>query len=193
MGVGSLNTKAMLSMCFCPVFPLSFFLFVFFFCYNVIHLRWMTVVVHLRSPPGKSHLIRFSPRYNDPFANILKIPIAVVHRRSSFCPSYIRIPEPSLVRCLESHRIPCPSHSSQSPLSAALPHVLIGLVAPVAPMAPMGPANNNKPNLRGDNISASREDDGDILENSTINTNIATTKTVKLSCKDSEEPRGRCG
>ena len=139
MGVGSLNTKAMLSMCFylCPVFSLSFFLFVFFFCYNVIHLRWMTVVVLLRSPPGKSHLIRFSPRYNDPFANILEIPIAVVHRRSSFCPSYIPIPEPSLVRCLGSHRIACPSHSLQSPLSAALPHVLIALVA--SPPSPPWP------------------------------------------------------
>ena len=146
MGVGSLNTKAMLSMCFylCPVFSLSFSLFVFFFCYNVIHLRLMTVVVLLQSPPGKSHLIRFSPRYNNPFTNILKIPIAFVHRRSSFCPSYILIPEPLLVCCLGSHRIPCPSHSLPSPLSAALPHVLIALVAPVAPMAPMGVANNNR-------------------------------------------------
>ena len=63
MGVASLNTKAMLSMCFylCPIFSVVF-LFVFFFCYNVIHLRWMTVVAHLRSPTGKSHLIRFLPR-----------------------------------------------------------------------------------------------------------------------------------
>ena len=63
MGVGSLNRKAMLSMCFylCPVFSLSFFHFVFFFCYKVIHLRWMTVVIYLQSPPGKSQLIRFSP------------------------------------------------------------------------------------------------------------------------------------
>ena len=40
------------------------FLFVSFFCYNVVHLRWVTVVAHLRSPPGKSHRIRSLPRYH---------------------------------------------------------------------------------------------------------------------------------
>ena len=122
MGVASLNTKAMLSMCFylCPIFSVVF-LFVFFFCYNVIHLRWMTVFAHLWSLPGRSHLIRFSPRYNDPCADILLFPIAVVHLRASFGPSYIPIPYPSLVRCLGSHRIPCPSHSSHSPPFADAP------------------------------------------------------------------------
>ena len=100
---------------------LSDFLFaVFFFYYNFIHLRWMTVVVHLRSPPGKSHLIHFLPRCH-PFHQLIfyrnQAPLPAVPPVLHSRPQILAPPFPGVLPDL------LPSHSSLfPPFADAPPH-----------------------------------------------------------------------
>ena len=140
MGVASLNTNQCF-LCFylCPIFSLSFSFSFSFFCYNVIHLRWMTVVVHLRSPPGKSHLIRFLPRCH-------LFPLLTFHRGQSPLPAAARrsarltfqSPNPRSSAVWDP-TIPCPWHSSHSPPFADTPPRPYRPIAAVAPIAPVAP------------------------------------------------------
>ena len=138
MGVASLNTNQCF-LCFylCPIFSLLFFLFVFFFCYNVIHLWWMTVVAHLRSPPGKSHLICFLPRCH-------LFHLLTFHRGQSALPAAARrsarltfqSPNPRSSAVWDPTRSPAlgiPIILLHSPI---LPHVLIAPSPETPPLLP---------------------------------------------------------
>ena len=132
MGVGGLNTKTMLSM-FLSLFDFLSVSFSFSVTI-VIHLWWMTVVAHLRSPAGKSHLIRFLPRCH------LFHPL-IFYRNQSPLPavpsvlhSGLQILAPSVPGILPD---PLPSHSSLFPPFADAPP------RPHRPHRPMGPAKNN--------------------------------------------------
>ena len=106
------------------------FLFVFFFCYNVIHLRWMTVVAHLRSPPGRSDLIRFLPRCHLFHPLILYRTQSPLPAVPSVLHSGPRILAPPVSGILPD---PLPSHSSLFPPFADVPP------RPRRPHRPHGP------------------------------------------------------
>ena len=117
------------------------FLFVFFFCYNVIHLRWMTVVAH----PIFLHPVSLT--------SSAPLPDTTIHLLTYYIDSNRRRPPPPVVLPVlhsDPRTLARPlSGIPPDPLPFAFlalssvrrtPHVLI---APIAPIAPMGSANNN--------------------------------------------------
>ena len=133
MGVGGLNTKTMLSM-FLSLFDFLSVSFSFSVTI-VIHLWWMTVVAHLRSPAGKSHLIRFLPRCH------LFHPLIFYRNQSPLpaVPSVLhsgpQILAPPVSGILPD---PLPSHSSLFPLFADAPP------RPHRPHRPHGPGEKQQ-------------------------------------------------
>ena len=124
----------------------SFFLFVVFSF--LLQRHSSPVDNRCRAPklssPGGSHLIRSSPRYNNPFADILyrfQSPSSTAARRSTRL--RFRSPNPRSSAVWDptvSPALRIPRTLLRSPM---LPNVLIAPIASVAPIAPMGPANNN--------------------------------------------------
>ena len=124
MGVGDLNTKTMLSM----------FLSLFDFL-SVSFSFSVTIVIHLRSPAGKSHLIRFLPRCH------LFHPL-IFYRNQSPLPAIRSVlhSSPQILAPLVSGILPdpLPSHSSLFPPFADAPP------RPDRPYRPHGPGKKQK-------------------------------------------------